>query len=384
MSALDYILSNYQQEKYKDSLAERAVLSALVHTLNEGELHTLQKELKRGSSKWSVGRTLYNEATKVLGKIHPQRSESITTLLKAFSDKRSGKVAEARLKLRDRFSKQSFQTQRKILKAMLSASKQDRLWAYIRLNCSWDNFFFEDVKFLWEQYHEKECGAVVSKHFPMQYVYDNLFLLDTHDNYTSLCIKLIHHPLFKIDKERLKENPLFYGISKVGYLYVLAKSKSTVEKGFATNVLFTQMVTFINIQGTLPKYQGSRGYDFEWQVEAKTISTKFFYFVPVILWCMGELGLTEELIAFEEWDDKVKNLFLGSEELTYLEYDCSTNNENELWNLFRQTIVECLPSGYQQLVQVKISKPTKPTKEELMGKNPAMGVLVNSLGLKEV
>ena len=33
MKALDYILANYQQEKYQASLAERAVLRALVHTL---------------------------------------------------------------------------------------------------------------------------------------------------------------------------------------------------------------------------------------------------------------------------------------------------------------------------------------------------------------
>ena len=44
MSALDYILVNYQQEKYQASLAERAVLRALVHTLNKEELLILQKK----------------------------------------------------------------------------------------------------------------------------------------------------------------------------------------------------------------------------------------------------------------------------------------------------------------------------------------------------
>ena len=126
MSALDYILANYQQEKYQASLAERGVLRALVHTLNKEELLILQKKLKRGSSKWSVGKGLYEEAIKVMGKIQPHRNESISALLKAFTDKQSGKVADARAELRDRFGKQSFLTQRKILKAMLNASKQDR------------------------------------------------------------------------------------------------------------------------------------------------------------------------------------------------------------------------------------------------------------------
>ena len=84
------------------------------------------------------------------GQDTPHRNESISALLKAFTDKQSGLVAETRAELRDRFGKQSFLTQRKILKAMLNASKQDRIWAYNRLNHSWDGFF-EDVKTLWKQ-----------------------------------------------------------------------------------------------------------------------------------------------------------------------------------------------------------------------------------------
>ena len=119
---LDYILSHYQQPQYEKSLVERTVLRALVHTLNREELLTLQKTLKRGSSKWSVGKGLYEETIKVLEKLQPHRNESIPALLKAFTDKRNGKVAEARVKLRNRFNTQSFQMQRKILKALLDAS----------------------------------------------------------------------------------------------------------------------------------------------------------------------------------------------------------------------------------------------------------------------
>ena len=350
MKALDYILSHYQLPKYEKSLAERAVMKALVHTLNKEELLTLQKTLKRGSSKWSVGKGLYEEAAKVLNKLQPQRNESIPALLKAFTDKQSGKVVETRAELRDRFGKQSFQMQRKILKAMLNASKQDRVWGLNQLRKNWDNYFFDDVKALWEQYHEKECGAVITKHFPMAYVYDNLSALDTHDNYTSLCIKLMHHPKFQIDKDRLKEAPVFSGYNDVEYLYILAKSKSCVEKGFATNMLYRQMVTFINTYDSPPKYLGNRSYNFERQIEERKVSTKYFDFVSGILWCMGELGLVEELIAFEEWDNMVKIKFLGNEELQYMGNAYSSEEEKELWNLFLQTITECLPKKFQQLV----------------------------------
>lgn len=384
MKALDYILANYQQEKYQASLAERAVLRALVHTLNKEELLILQKKLKRGSFKWSVGKRLYEEAIKVLGKIQPHRNESISALLKAFTDKQSGLVAETRAELRDRFGKQSFLTQRKILKAMLHASKQDRIWAYNRLNYSWDGFFFEDVKTLWEQYHEKECGIVIIKYFPMEYVYDNLSTLDTHGNYTNLCIKLIHHPKFQIDKERLKEDFVFYAYPEVEYLYILAKSKSKIEEGEATHTLFNQMAVFINTHDTPPKYLGNRSYNLEQQIEEMCVSTKHFDFVSGILWCMGELGLVDELIAFEEWDNMVRIKFLGSEELQYMGNAYSSEEEKELWHLFLQTITECLPTEYQQLVQVKYSSTPKPTKEDLLNNNPALNSLVEKLGLEIV
>lgn len=384
MNALDYILANYQQEKYQENLAERAVLRALVHTLNKAELLMLQKKLKRGSSKWSVGRKLCEEASIVLNKIDPPRNESISVLLKDFINKKGGRVAESRIKLRDRFSKQSSQIQRKILKAMLHASKQDRMWAYNRLNYSWDGFFFEDVQDLWEQYHEKECGTVVIKHFPKEYVYDNLSALDIQGNYTNLCIKLIHHPKFQIDKERLKEDFVFYGYPEVEYLYILAKSKSKIEKGEATRTLFNQMAVFINTHDTPPKYLGNRSYNLEQQIEEMCVSTKHFDFVSGILWCMGELGLVDELIAFEEWDNMVRIKFLGSEELQYMGNAYSSEEEKELWHLFLQTITECLPTEYQQLVQMKYTSTSKPTKEELLNINPAINSLVEKLGLEIV
>ncbi|MBE6254076.1 MAG: hypothetical protein E7105_00945 [Prevotella sp.] len=384
MSALDYILANYQQEKYQENLAERTVLKALVHTLNKEELLRLQKKLKRGSSKWSVGKGLYEEAIKVLGKIQPHKNESISALLKAFTDKQSGLVAETRAELRDRFGKQSFLTQRKILKAMLHASKQDRMWAYNRLNYSWDDFFFEDVQDLWEQYHEKECGTVVIKHFPKEYVYDNLSALDIQGNYTNLCIKLIHHPKFQIDKERLKEDFVFYGHPEVEYLYILAKSKSKIEKGEATRTLFNQMAVFINIVNTPPQIIGNRAYNFERQIEDGNVTTKHLDFVSCVLWCMGELGLVEELIAFDEWDNMVKHRFYSNEEVEYLTRGYNTDCIKELWNLYRQTIVECLPREYQQLVQVIFISPPRQqvSPEEMKQCNPALNTLVDQLGLE--
>lgn len=389
MNALDYILSNYQLPKYEKSPKERAVLKALVHTLQPEELEILQRKLKRSSSKWNVGTDLYNVAVKAEKNIMPQRNEPISSLLKQFTDKKSGKVTSARKKLRDRFDKQDFQMQRKILKTMLYASKQDRIWGYNQLRTNWDNFFFDDVRILWEHYHEKECGAVIIKYFPMEYVYDNLSALDTHDNYTNLCIKLIHHPKFQIDKDRLKEAPVFSGYSEVEYLFILAKSKSHVEKGFATNTLFRLMVTFINTHDCPPKYLGNRSYDFERQIEEGKVSTKYFDFVSGILWCMGELGLAEELIAFEEWDSMVQRKLINSSDYDELTAFITTSSSEEFYILFRNMIAECLPNKYKHLIHFPYSsidvvdnKPKKRVDE--LRVNSALSNFIDQLELEIV
>lgn len=144
------------------------------------------------------------------------------------------------------------------------------------------------------------------------------------------------------------------------------------------------MAVFINAHDTPPKYLGNRSYNLEQQIEEMCVSTKHFDFVSSILWCMGELGLVDELIAFEEWDNMVRIKFLGSEELQYMGNAYSSEEEKELWHLFLQTITEYLPTEYQQLVQVKYSSTPKPTKEDLLNNNPALNSLVEKLGLEIV
>ena len=142
---LEYILTHYQLPKYKD-FSSRAVLKALVNTLNHAELKELQGKLKRGTSPSNIGNELYNEIEKTLNANQPQKNEPISYLLKQFTDKRSGKVAISRPKLQDRFDKQDFHSQRKILKAFLAGSKRDRVWAYKKLKRNWDAFFADEVQ----------------------------------------------------------------------------------------------------------------------------------------------------------------------------------------------------------------------------------------------
>ena len=140
------------------------------------------------------------------------------------------------------------------------------------------------------------------------------------------------------------------------YLYILAKSKSKIEEGEATHTLFNQMAVFINTHDTPPKYLGNRSYNLEQQIEERDVSTKNFDFVSGILWCMGELGLVDELIAFEEWDNMVRMKFLGSEELQYMGMPILLKKKGVVAPLL-QTLIECLPTEYQQLVQGSVPQP---------------------------
>lgn len=350
MTALDYILSHYQFPKYENRPKERAVLKALVHTLQPEELTALQRKLKRSTSKWNVGTDLYNEAIKAERSITPQRNEPISSLLKQFTDKRSGKVATARKKIRDRFAKQDFQMQRKILKAFLLSAKQDRMWAYSRLKVNWDSALYDEVETLWERYHEKDCGQVVLRYFPTQYVYNNLAHLDTDENYTWLCIRLINCPLFQIDKERLRERCIFYGHPDVEYLYILVKSNSPIEKGIATQILFKQIIHYLNVYPS-PCVMLKSKFDNCEIYEDNHPTTKWLDNVSHVLWCMGELGLTEELIAYEEWDSMVQRKLIYSSDYEVLKKYHMTDFSQECYILFRDVIAECLPDEYKHLIR---------------------------------
>ena len=390
MTALDYILLHYQMPKYEKAPKERAVLKALVHTLQPEELKTLQRRLKRSPSKWNVGTDLYNEALKAENNIAPSRNEPISSLLKQFADKKSGKVATARKKLRDRFAKQDFKMQRKILKAFLSSAKQDRIWAYSRLKANWDSALYDEVKTLWEQYHEKECGQVVLRYFPTQYVYNNLSHLDIDENYTWLCIRLINHPQFQIDKENLELDGVykFYGRSDVELLYIKAKSNSKLKKGEATRILYEQIIDYLNHNPTpsnllIEKFNRADSFLYEDYYP----TTKWLDVVSHILWCMGNLGLTEELIAYEEWDSMVQRKLVYSSDYEELKKNHMTDFSQECYLLFRNVIAECLPKEYKHLIRFshscvdEVNNKPKMSIDELKS-NPTLSTLIDQLGLE--
>ncbi len=383
-SALEYILAKYQLPKYKN-YSDRAVLKALVNTLNSAELKELQKRLKRGHSQGSVGTVLYNEAEKALCTNHHQKNETISCLLKHFTNKKSGKVGVSRPKLQDRFDKQDFQVQRKILKAFLAGSQMDRVWAYKKLRRNWDDCFADEIKTLWEKHHDKDCERVVIRFLPVEYIIENLPLLDSDDNYSWLCTRLINHPQFHLDKERLSKcDHIYWGPDDVEYLYILAKSKSNIERDKATRILYKMLIAQLMYHKEIPEsyeriYDNStmwRGMELIKVVDGLVPTTKWFTVVRRVLWCMGELGLTEELIAFEEWDQKVQYWF--DKRIRGEEY-WLCHDAQEYYDLFRTIVMESIPDRFRYLINEELESRKKRTESM---KKPAIDSFIDEFNLE--
>lgn len=393
MNALEYILTKYQHPKYKN-YSNRAALKALVHTLNTQELKELQNRLKHSHSKMNIAGDLYNEAEKVLCANQPQKNESISSLLKQYSDKKSGKVGVSRPKLQDRFDKQDFQVQRRILKAFLAGTKSDRIWAYKKLRRNWDYYFIDDIKALWEKYHDKESEYIVIRFLPKDYVFENLPLLDTDENYSWLCTRLMTHPQFHFDKDRFllaRNYRIYWGRKEVEFLYILAMSNSYIEKGEATRILYKMLIEQLILHKELPKqfserddnYTMYRGMELIGLSDGFVPTTKWFKVIRRVLWCMGKLGLTEELIAFEEWDKRVQDRFSQTWESE--EYAICISAE-EWYSKFHEIVMECIPDRFRYLIFEVIEELNSYKKEnredEDTEKNPNIASFIDDFDLE--
>ena len=158
-----------------------------------------------------------------------KRNTSSDLLLKRFTNKKSGKVEEARKEIKARFNYLDWSVQKRILYAFLSSGKTDRAWAYAKLLRYWDDCFIPVIESLWNQYHEIKCSWPIIRHFPEEYVSKNLDLLSNGVNYYFICRRLAHHPEFHIDRSRL---------TITEYLSVLNSAGRRIDMKDALDTLF--------------------------------------------------------------------------------------------------------------------------------------------------
>lgn len=145
----------------------------------------------------------------------PEKNGSIRSLLNLFTNKKSGKVAYARERLRKRYDGQSYTDQKKILIAFLQASKVDRIWAEYRLRDRWDPCFETLAKGVWTKHKDDIMASVVLKHLPTDFVIQEQDALSDVAGYAKLCARIGNEDGFSIDWERLSLSELFYVKAKL-------------------------------------------------------------------------------------------------------------------------------------------------------------------------
>ena len=119
-----------------------------------------------------------------------KKQESFDTLMKWVVERKRGKVGYAKRILTGGFDYYSYSQQVKIVRTFLFKSMGDRRFAYRKLYGLWDESFVDVVKQAWNEFHDEECGLLITRFFPKEFLIENLDALSTPYNYYFLCKRL--------------------------------------------------------------------------------------------------------------------------------------------------------------------------------------------------
>ena len=162
-----------------------------------------------------------------------KKQESFDTLLKWAVERKRGKVSYAKRILTDGFNYFSYSQQVKIVKAFLFQSMGNRRFAYKRLPALWDESFIDIVKQAWNEFHDEECGWLITRFFPKEFLAENLEVLSTPYNYYFLCKRLGQEEWFVPVKEKF--NP---SITIVQYLEAVSMTRHPIAEAEANELLY--------------------------------------------------------------------------------------------------------------------------------------------------
>ena len=150
----------------------------------------------------------------------PRRNEPITTLIRWFSDKKSGNSSYAFKCLKQRYPYQSHQVQKQILKSFLSRTATSANWAGARLSEDWIPSLAPNLQSSWERRNvaHKHGGLAraVLKRLPKEYGVSQQEALIKDLGYGTVCSVLGNEPGFQIDETRLDVPSWFYVMSHQG------------------------------------------------------------------------------------------------------------------------------------------------------------------------
>lgn len=258
---------------------QNRLYNAILRTIPKETLAKLHDELE--GCAWSL-----LDKIEWMSKEHPKaglkHNESISTLLKLFLNKASKKVGYARKCLTNRFDKQSYRDQNKILRAFLRSGAGDCDWAGRILRDNWRKEMTKEVKDAWTRTRRPMLAYAILRHFPKSYILSEQDSLSDVAGYQYVCAEAGNEIGFTIDMSRLSLPERLYVMAKLGRQ---VDSEETEKKVYNFLLMYDKYY-----EGPLPftpNFSSIKGWD-------------------RMVWAMGVLGMQDALVRLLEFEDNVK------------------------------------------------------------------------------
>ena len=262
----------------------------------------------------------------------PKRINSpIQQLLDDFSNSKSGKVHESRRELQRRFEYQSFEDQKKIIRAfMKKAVKTDVVWCskYFVMEYAdtvylegeavelvdylfWENDYLDVVKSYWLPDMENyKLLKVLTRFESPEYLKEKIKTIENERDgiidsiaYSSLLLKVCEDKRYPLPKERL---------TPFKYAFISAKTNRKISKEDATATLAWAV-----------KNEPNWSYHFQRNLQSQLFFHDYKYStLSLTLWSLSKLGHTSVIITFNEWIKMIVNTL---EIMKYIDFETINN-----------------------------------------------------------
>ena len=293
-----------------------------------------------------------------------KRNTPIVTLIRNFVNKESGKVSESRKEIRRRFPALDWKDQKKIISAFLDSCASDREWMYTRLFDYWDDCFAEQIKSLWEKYHEDKCAWVVIRFLPENYVKSQIDHFPGGRNYYFVCRRLAHNEDFQIERNKL---------SAIDYLSVIFYSGKNLSDDEATEIFYKIVCEECEKENMfIDMRHVGRGVFF---------ALRDFAVISKALYYLESSNKTGVLETLEAWGENVAETIRLSEEYATLKKAPLSDYEynDRLKSIAKSYIADSLGVECKENYMFLDARKRL---EELERKNPVIDSLIDKLGLE--
>lgn len=273
------------------------------------------------------------------------------TLLKWIVEKKRGKVSYAKRILTGGFNYYSYAQQVKIIKVFLFLSLGDRRFAYRKLSGFWDESFVDVVKQAWNEFHDEECGWLITHFFPKEYLRGNQEALSTPYNYYYLCKRLGQEEWFVPVKEKFKPN-----ITIVQYLEAISMTRHPISKEEANELLYRMCSIAIYAHLANNEQMESKWGEIKIDENGHDMTMSYWFRFPDFLIYKNDnfkevlvylclMGLQIVVQDFCYWCDSIKTDF--SEDVGLL----VPSNLNVTGKAFLSAIIDSFPNEYRYMLE---------------------------------